>query len=112
MRTSRISGTTSSVYRNNARAVHSDIQFADAMNGGMHDHFRDPREQLQKHKGKKNKAAPKAKKLVQNKARLIVKGMQYNANSAITLNQLFQRSTKVNAINKLQRRNTTYQTSI
>ncbi|MEG0472440.1 MAG: hypothetical protein RR588_08910 [Solibacillus sp.] len=111
MRTSRVSGATSSIYRNNSKAIHSDILFADAMDGGRQNLFRDPREQLQQ-QGKKNKPAPKAKKLVQNKARLIIKGMQYNASSATTLNQLFQRTTRVNAINKLQRRNTTYQTSI
>lgn len=112
MRTSRVSGATSSIYRNNARAVHSDILFADAMDGGKQNLFRDPREQLQQHKEKKNKAAPKARKLIQNKARLIVKGMQFNANSATTLNQLFQRTASVNAINKLQKRNITYRTSI
>ncbi|MEK4427248.1 hypothetical protein [Solibacillus sp. FSL K6-1523] len=112
MRTSRVSSATSSIYRNDTRAVQSDILFAEAMDGGRQNLFRDPREQLQQHRGKKNKPTPKAKKLVQNKARLIVKGMQYNANSATTLNQLFQRTTSVNAINKLQRRNITYQTSI
>ncbi|MEG0383171.1 MAG: hypothetical protein RR587_07725 [Solibacillus sp.] len=112
MRTSRVNGVTSSIYRNNAKAMHSDILFAEAMDGGRQNLFRDPREQLQQQYGKKNKSAPKTKKLVQNKARLIVKGMQFNADSATTLNQLFQRTTRVNAINKLQKRNTTYQTSI
>lgn len=102
----------SSIYRNNTRAALSDTFFADAMNSGMQDHFRDPREQLQQHPSKKKKAAPKAKKLVQSKARLIVKGMQFNSNSATTLNELFQYTSQVNSINKLQRRNTTYRTSI
>lgn len=112
MRTSRVSGKASSIYRNHTRATHSDILFADAINGGRQEHFRDPREQLQQQKGKKSKQAPKTKKLVQSKARLIVKGMQFNANSATTLNHLIHCSTRVNSINKLQRRITTYRNSI
>ena len=112
MRTSRVGSTRSSIYRNGTRAVLSDTHFADAINSGMHDHFRDPREQLHQNKAKKNKPLPKTKKLVQNKARLIVKGMQFNANSATTLNQLVHCSTRVNTINKYNRRITTYRTSI
>ncbi|AWE08863.1 hypothetical protein DCE79_16595 [Lysinibacillus sp. 2017] len=112
MRTSRVSGTTSSIYRNKSRALLSDTHFADAINSGMQDFYRDPREQLQQNNKKKKKALPKAKKLVQNKARLIVKGIQFNGDSVTTLNQLIQSSTKANKQNKLQRRITTYRTSI
>ncbi|MEK4626995.1 hypothetical protein MKZ17_01895 [Solibacillus sp. FSL R7-0682] len=112
MRTSRVTGTHSSVYRNATRKVLSDTHFADAINSGMHDHFRQSREQQNKRHTKKNSHIPKPKKLVQNKARLIVKGMQFNSNSVKTLNQLIHCSTRANAMNKLQRRITTYRTSI
>lgn len=112
MRTSRVTGAQSSIYRNNTRALLSDTHFADAMNSGMQDHYRDPREQLQQHKEKKKKPLPKAKKLVQNKARLVIKGIQFNSDSVTTLNQLIHSSTRANTMNKLQRRITTYRTSI
>lgn len=78
----------------------------------MHDQYRDPREQLQQQKNKQKKPQPRAKKLVPNKARLIVKGMQFNAESAVTLNQLFQFTSRANIINKQNRRIMTYKTSI
>jgi hypothetical protein len=112
MRTSRVTGTHSSVYRNTTRKILSDTHFADAINSGMHDHFRHPQGQQNKQNSKKNKSTPKQKKLVQNKTRLIVKGIQFNSESVMTLNQLNQRSTRANAVNKLKRRNTTYRTSI
>ena len=111
MRTSRVGRTVSSIYRNNISTVLSDTHFADAINSGMQDHYQNPREQLQHHNGKKKRPLPKNKKLVQNKARLIVKGIQFNGESITTLNQLIQCSTRAN-INKLQRRITTYRTSI
>ena len=112
MRTSRVAGTVSSIYRNNTRTILSDTHFADAINSGMQDHYQDPREQLQQHRNTKKKPLPKTKKLVQNKARLIVKGIQFNGESISTLNQLIQCSSRANTINKLQRRITTYRTSI
>ena len=113
MRTSRVAGTVSSIYRNNTRAILSDTHFADAMNNGMQDHhYQDPREQLQQHQGKKKRPLPKKKKLVQNKARLIVKGIQFNGESVSTLNYIIQCSTRANTIDKLQRRITTYRKSI
>ena len=57
MRTSRVAGTVSSIYRNNTRAILSDTHFADAINSGMQDQYQDPREQLQQHHGKKKKYA-------------------------------------------------------
>ncbi|MCH7323988.1 hypothetical protein LZ480_19170 [Solibacillus sp. MA9] len=112
MRTSRVGQTTSSIYRNSTRTILSDTHFADAINSGTHEQYRDPREQLQQQKNKQNKPQPRAKKLVPNKARLIVKGMQFNAESAVTLNQLSQFTSRANIINKHNRRIMTYKTSI
>ncbi|MGN7478712.1 hypothetical protein ACTHOQ_12735 [Solibacillus silvestris] len=112
MRTSRVAATPSSIYRNSTRTILSDTHFADAINSGMHDHFRDPREQLHQRKNQKNKQQQRPKKLVQNKARYIIKGMQYDADSALTLNRLFQYSTRVSSLNNSNRRISTYKTSI
>ena len=113
MRTSRVGPASSSIYRNSARPALSDTYFADAINSGMHDNYRDPREQLQHSKKKKPKPPQaKAKKLVTNKARLIVKGMQFNAESAVRLNQLYQYTTQANIVNKYNRRIMGYKTSI
>ena len=112
MRTSRVGPASSSIYRNSARPALSDTYFADAINSGMHDNFRDPREQLHQSKSKKNKSQAKTKKLVTNKTRLIVKGMQFNADSAVTLNQLYRYTAQANVINKYNRRIMGYKTSI
>lgn len=112
MRTSRVAATTSSIQRNMTRTILSNTHFADAINSGMHEHFRDPREQLSQKKDQKRKPPQRPKKLVQNSARYIVKGMQYNANSASTLNRLFQYSTRVSTLNNSYRYITTYKTSI
>lgn len=112
MRTSRVSATPNTIYRNSTRTILSDTHFADAINSGMHDHFRDPREQLDQQKKPKNKPPQRPKKLVQNKSRYIIKGMQYNANSAVTLNRLFEYSTRVSSLNNSNRRIQTYKTSI
>ena len=112
MRTSRVAGTVSSINRNNTRAILSDTHFADAINSGTQDHYQDPRQQLQQHHNKKKKSLPKNRKLVQNKTRLIVKGIQFNGESVATLNHLIQCSTRANTVNKLQRRISTYRTSI
>ncbi|MER1959027.1 MAG: hypothetical protein ABS942_16710 [Solibacillus sp.] len=112
MRTSRVGPASSSIYRNSTRSALSDTYFADAINSGMHDSYRDPREQLQQSKTKKPKPQAKTKKLVTNKARLIVKGIQYNADSAVTLNQLYQYTAQANMMNKYNRRIVGYKTSI
>ena len=112
MRASRVSATPNTIYRNSTRTILSDTHFADAINSGMHDHFRDPREQLNQQKKPKNKSPQRPKKLVQNKSRYIIKGMQYNANSAVTLNRLFKYSTRVSSLNNSNRRIQTYKTSI
>lgn len=112
MRTARVGPASSSIYRNSTRPALSDTYFADAINSGMHDNYRDPREQLQHSKNKKNKPQAKAKKLVTNKARLIVKGMQFNAESAVRLNQLYQYTAQANIVNKYNRRIMGYKTSI
>ena len=111
MRTSRVAATTSSIYRNSTRAMLSDTHFADVINSGMHDHFRDPREQLPKKKQKK-KPQQRPKKLIHNKGHYIIKGMQYNANSAETLSRLLRYSERVTTLNNANRRITTYKTSI
>lgn len=112
MRTSRVGQTTSAVYRNATRSILSDTHFAEAINSGMHDNYRDPREQLHQNKSKKHKPQTKTKKLVTNKTRLIVKGMQFNADSATTLNQLYQYTARANIVNKYNRRIMGYKTSI
>ncbi|MEK4131634.1 hypothetical protein NYE67_18580 [Solibacillus sp. FSL W8-0474] len=111
MRTSRVAATPSSIYRNSTRAMLSDTHFADAINSGMHDHFRDPREQLTKKKQKK-KPQSRPKKLIHNKGHYIIKGMQYNANSAETLRRLLRYSERVTTLNNANCRIATYKTSI
>lgn len=112
MRASRVGRTPSSIYRNSTRTILSDTHFADAINSGMQDLYRNPREQLHQNKSKKQKSQAKTKKLVTNKARLIVKGMQFNADSAKTLNQLYQYTARANIVNKYNRRIMGYKTSI
>ena len=112
MRTSRVSAVTSSLYRSSKRFVHADGLFFDVMNDGMQGQHRDPREQFNQQKSKKKQSLPKAKKLMNTKTKLVVKGMQFDAESATTLNQLIECSTKVNTMNKLRRRINTYRTSI
>ena len=111
VRTSRVHAASSSVYRNTKRFLHADEMFADTMNNGMQQ--RDPREQFAQQQKKNKKSATKAKKqLVKTKARLIVKGIQFDGDSAIIRNQLIHNSLKVNTMSKLKKRNVTYRTSI
>lgn len=111
MRTSRVGHPTSSLYRNSKRFVHADEAFAQTFENGVDSRRQDPREQFNQQK-KKKKPAAKAKKLVTSKAHVIVKGMQFDADSTMTRNQLIRQSIKLNTLNKYRRRIGTYRTSI
>ena len=108
MRTSRVGHALSSTYRNSKRLLHADEAFAQAFESRQ----QDPREQFNHQKKKKKQTAVKTKKLVTSKAHVIVKGMQFDANSTGTRNELIQCSTKLNTLNKYRRRIGTYRTSI
>lgn len=111
VRASRVYAASSSVHRNTKRFLHADEMFADTMNNGMRQ--RDPREQFAQQQNKNKKPSTKAKKqLVKTKARLIVKGIQFDGDTAVIRNQLIQNSVKVNTVSKLKKRNITYRTSI
>lgn len=111
MRASRVYAASSSVHRNTKRFLHADEMFADTMNNGMRQ--RDPREQFAQQQNKNKKSSTNAKKqLVKTKARLIVKGIQFDGDTAVIRNQLIQNSVKVNTMSKLKKRNITYRTSI
>lgn len=112
MRTSRIGPTHSSIYRNTTRRILSDTYFADAVNSGLHDHLNHSHERHAQKHNKKNKPQARPKKLVANKVRLIVKGMQFNAESAVTLNQLFEFTSRANLNHQYKHRIKTYKTSI
>lgn len=112
MRTSRVGGTTSALYRNSKLFVRADEVFADVMDNDLLRKQQNPREQFNQNEKKNKKAAPKAIKLTNIKSRLIIKGMQFDANSASTLNRLGHYSAKVSRIGNLKIRNTTYRTSI
>lgn len=112
MRTSRIGPTHSSIYRNTTRRILSDTYFADAVNSGLHDHLNHSHERQSRGNNKKNKPQARPKKLVANKMRLIVKGMQFNADSAVTLNQLFKFTSRANINHQYKHRIKTYNTSI
>lgn len=111
VRASRVYAASSSVHRNTKRFLHADEMFADTMNNGMRQ--RDPREQFAQQQNKNKKSSTNAKKqLVKTKARLIVKGIQFDGDTAVIRNQLIQNSVKVNTMSKLKKRNITYRTSI
>lgn len=111
VRASRVYAASSSVHRNTKRFLHADEMFADTMNNGMRQ--RDPREQFAQQQNKNKKSSTNAKKqLVKTKARLIVKGIQFDGDTAVIRNQLIQNSVQVNTMSKLKKRNITYRTSI
>ena len=112
MRTSRIGPTHSSIYQNTTRRILSDTYFADAVNSGLHEQLNHSHERRSQKQNKKHKPQARPKKLVANKMRLIVKGMQFNAESAVTLNQLFESTSRANINHQYKHRIKSYKTSI
>ena len=107
MRTSRISGSSVSVYQKDRKFTVADqALFHSNMQQGLHQHL--------KKQSKKNKDKNKQQhKLVNQQGRLIVKGIIFaNEKSPQIHNQLLQNAHIVHASTKMKVRNNVYKNSI
>lgn len=110
MRTSRVGATQSSVFRNAKQYLQVNDRFHQIMDeGGGQQFHQTPQQPFQP---KKKQAQKKKNIVLKNSNHLIVKGMQYNANSASIRNSLLQTSKIISSANKIKSRHHTYRTSI
>ena len=106
MRTSRISGSSVKIYRKNQNLPTADqAMFHSNMQQGLHQH-------LEK-RSKKKKGKAKQTKPVNQKGRLIVKGILFaNEKSPQIHNQLLQNAQMIHISTKMKVRNHVYKNSI
>ena len=107
MRSSRISGSSVSVYRKDRKLPVADqALFHSNMQQGLHQHL----EKQSKKDKEKNK---QQRKLINQKGRLIVKGIIFaNEKSPQIHNQLLQNAHVIHASTKMKVRNSVYRNSI
>ena len=107
MRTSRVGNSTANVNRNfNRVSNNGDVLFKSNFQQGPHQHLRD--------ESKKQKQNPKKQhKLVNQKGRLIVKGILFADETGPTIhNSLLRNAVLLNAKTNIKVRNHIYRTSI
>ena len=106
MRTSRISGSSVKIYRKNHNLPTADqAMFHSNMQQGLHQHL--------EQRSKKKKEKMKQHKLVNQKGRLIVKGILFaDEKSPQIHNQLLQNAQMIHTSTKMKVRNHVYQNSI
>lgn len=110
MRTSRVSSTVGSTYRNTKRFSDTEQAFTLMNDGHSLQHFN--HQQQQRH-NKKKKTPIKNTILVNKRQHILIKGIQFDADSIATMrNQLLRQALNVSYASKLKRRNHTYRTSI
>ncbi|MGM9943773.1 MAG: hypothetical protein ACI33M_02470 [Lysinibacillus sp.] len=110
MRTSRVSGAVGSTYRNTKRFSDTEQAFTIMNDGHSLEHFN--HQQQQRH-NKKKKAPAKKTTLVNKRQHILIKGIQFDADSVTTMrNQLLRQALNVSYVSKMKRRNHTYRTSI
>ncbi|MEO4055480.1 hypothetical protein [Solibacillus sp. CAU 1738] len=110
MRTSRVGATQSSIFRNSKQYLQTNEMFHRIMDeGGGQQFHQAPQQPFQP---KKKQAQKKKSIVLKNSPHLIVKGMQYNANSAAIRNSLLQTSKIISYASKIKSRHHTYRTSI
>lgn len=107
MRTSRVNGTTSNVYRNHRRLPNAEeALFQSSMHHGLHQHLQDDAKKKKQNKKQQHK-------LVNQKGRLIIKGILFaDENGPSIHNHLLQNAITVNWTTKMKVRNKTYRNSI
>ncbi|TSI04478.1 hypothetical protein [Lysinibacillus sp. BW-2-10] len=114
MRTTRVQPVPSSIFRNSRQYLHSNELFYRVMEEGsgfgqgQQSSQQQPR---QKPAQQKNSAPKRVLKRTTNK--LIVKGLQFDADTAATMrNSLLEHAVRINAAYKRKSRISTYRTSI
>ena len=107
MRTSRISGSSVSVYQKDQKlSVTDQALFHSNMQQGLHQHL-EQQSKRNKEKGKQQR------KLINQKGRLIVKGIIFaNEKSPQIHNQLLQNAHMIHTSTKMKVRNSVYKNSI
>ncbi|WPK13605.1 hypothetical protein R6U77_08035 [Lysinibacillus louembei] len=110
MRTSRVSATHNNMFRDSRHYVQASDAFQQVMDGDNRPPFNQSNQQalLQNN----NKQKKKKSIILKNSPRLIIKGMQYNADSAIIRNRLLVASQVVNYTSNIKSRHYTYRNSI
>ena len=110
MRTSRVSSTVGSTYRNNMRFSDTEQAFTIMNDSHSLKHFN---HQQQQRNNQKKKAPAKKTTLVNKRQHILIKGIQFDADSVTTMrNQLLRQSLNISYVSKMKRRNHTYRTSI
>lgn len=109
MRTSRVQGTSSSIYQNRRLTVQTDGAFQNLYEQGPGQSGQQSLLRDQKKNKQSSKKRPQLKTI---KSRLVMKGMQLSADSMHMHNHLVRRAMTVNNANYLRTRNHTYRTSI
>ena len=110
MRTSRVGGAVGSTYRNTKRFSDTEEAFTIMNDGHSLEHFNHQQQQRQ---NKRKKAPAKKTTLVNKRQHILIKGIQFDADSVTTMrNQLLRQSLNVSYVSKMKRRNHTYRTSI
>ncbi|WP_042479158.1 hypothetical protein [Bacillus ndiopicus] len=110
MRTSRVNATHNNMFRDDRHYVQAGDAFQQVMDDGNRPPFNQSNQQSllsNNKKQKKNKGI-----ILKNSPRLIIKGMQYNADSAIIRNRLLVASQIVNYSSNIKSRHYTYRNSI
>ncbi|WP_332650251.1 hypothetical protein [Lysinibacillus sp. 54212] len=113
MRTSRVGNVLTSTYRNAKRYLETEDAFINVMNDrDALNHFN--RQQQDKQNASQRKKAPVKKvNLVNNRHHVLIKGIQYDGDTAaIMRNRLLRQAIMVSYATKMKRRNHTYRTSI
>ena len=110
MRTSRVGSTVGSTYRNTKRFLDTEEAFTIMNEGHSLEHFNHHQQQRQ---NKKKKVPAKKTTLVNKRQHILIKGIQFDADSVATMrNELLRQAINVSYVSKMKRRNHTYRTSI
>ena len=110
MRASRVNSTVGSTYRNTRRFADTEQAFTIMNEGHSLDHFN---HQQQRRNTKKKKAPVKKTMLVNKQQHILIKGIQFDAESISTMrNDLLRQALNISYASKMKRRNHTYRTSI
>ena len=110
MRTSRVRGSVGSTYRNTKRFSDTEQAFTIMNDGHSLKHFN---HQQQQRNNQKKKTPAKKTTLVNKRQHILIKGIQFDADSVTTMrNHLLRQAINISYASKMKRRNHTYRTSI